>query len=134
MTPPRTANVPASSTTGVRVHPPATSSAVTASRSMVSPTEIVMPRARSSAAGRVLRIRASAEVTTTRGLSIGLASRYSVAMRSTRLARSGDMSAYGETSIAGSAATSSPSPRQNRTSSSIRRAASSSGATTTTSS
>jgi len=141
ITPPRTANVPGSSTTGVRIQPPATSSAASSSRSIVPPLRSVVPRAASSPGVTVRRTSASADVTTMRGRSAGCVNRYSVATRSTMQVRSGDRSAYGDTSMLGSAAISSSIAagscalaRKNRTSASIRRAAWSSGATTTTTS
>jgi len=67
MTAPRTANVPASSTTGEREKPARTSAATVASRSSVDPAVITWHSESNAARGITRRNSAAADATSTRG-------------------------------------------------------------------
>ena len=67
ITAPRTANVPASSTTGEREKPARTSAATVASRSSVVPDAIISHSDSNGARGTTRRNSAAADATTTRG-------------------------------------------------------------------
>ena len=92
MTAPRTANVPASSTTAARENPARTSAATVASRLIVAPDEITVHSASNGARGTTLRNSAAADATSTAGAN-PCDSRNSAAIRRSVVRRSGCMSA-----------------------------------------
>ncbi len=104
MTAPRTANVPASSTTGARANPARCSAAMVASRSSVERAVSTWQRSSNGPRGTTRRNSAAAGATTTRGAN-PRDSRNSRAIRASVARRSGCTSAYGEPSGAGSSST-----------------------------
>ena len=92
MTAPRTANVPASSTTGARENPARTSAAIVDSRSSVVFEVITWQSASKGARGTTRRNSDAAEATSTRGAN-PCDSRNSAAIRRSIVRRSGCISA-----------------------------------------
>ena len=92
MTAPRTANVPASSTTAARENPARTSAAIVASRSSVEPDAITSHSASNGARGTTRRNSAAADATSTAGAN-PCDSRNSAAIRRSIVRRSGCISA-----------------------------------------
>jgi hypothetical protein len=92
ITAPRTANVPASSTTGEREKPARRSAAMVASRSSVEPVAIISHSESNGARGTTRRNSAAADATSTRGAN-PCDSRNSAAIRCNVVRRSACISA-----------------------------------------